>query len=43
LEPDVVIKINGKPITVGDVNYKLIKDPLSLIQRAIGSVDSVST
>ena len=28
LEPDIVIEINGKPIAVGDVKYKLVKDPL---------------
>ena len=28
LEPDVVIEVNGKPIAVGDVKYKLVKDPL---------------
>ena len=28
LEPDVVIEVNGNPVAVGDVKYKLIKDPL---------------
>ena len=28
LEPDIVIEINGRPVAVGDVKYKLVKDPL---------------
>ena len=28
LEPDIVIEVNGKPVAVGDVKYKLVKDPL---------------
>jgi len=28
LKPDVVIEVNGKPVAVGDVKYKLVKNPL---------------
>jgi len=28
LEPDIVIEVNRKPVAVGDVKYKLVKDPL---------------
>ncbi|GAB6943956.1 McrC family protein [Vulcanisaeta sp. JCM 14467] len=28
LEPDIVIEVDGKPVAVGDVKYKLVKDPL---------------
>jgi len=28
LEPDIVIEVNGRPVAVGDVKYKLVKDPL---------------
>jgi 5-methylcytosine-specific restriction endonuclease McrBC regulatory subunit McrC len=28
LEPDIVVEVDGKPIAVGDVKYKLVKDPL---------------
>lgn len=28
LNPDIVIEVNGRPIAIGDVKYKLVKDPL---------------
>ncbi len=40
LDPDIVIEANGRPIAVGDVKYKLIKDPLK--SGSEGDRDSVN-
>ena len=40
LEPDIVIEVNGRPIAVGDVKYKLVKDPLK--SGSEGDRDSVN-
>ena len=35
LIPDIVIKVKGKPVAVGDVKYKPNKDPLKSVLGAI--------
>jgi len=40
LEPDIVIEVNGRPVAVGDVKYKLVKNPLKSGSK--GDRDSVN-
>lgn len=40
LEPDIVVEVDGKPVAVGDVKYKLVRDPLK--SGSEGDRDSVN-
>ncbi len=40
LEPDIMVEMKGEPIAVGDVKYKLVKDPLKSGPK--GDRDSVN-